>query len=289
MGFLAKTRPFQVCKNNSDMLKYVHTQIIHTECIVLGLKTMSLYDKTDMGGVREAFLTTHWSVIEGVKEHQDRDRELIGLLIKRYWKPVYCYLRRKGYQNEQAKDLTQIFFHEVVLNRNLVERADSAKGRFRSFLLHALGQFLISQQRKEDSKQRIPKDKLVPLDITDPPVLPDTIMKGSPEECFEHSWKSSLLDWTLSELQSECREQGFETHWNIFRDRVIQPIIEGKNPPTYQEICSSYGIDSESKVSNMLVTVKRRFKAALKKQLRATVLSENDVNPELQEMLDLFK
>jgi hypothetical protein len=93
----------------------------------------------------------------------------------------------------------------------------------------------------------------------------------------------------LSDLQSECKEQGLEIHWGVFRDRVIQPIIEGKNPPSYQDICCKYGIDSESKVSNMLVTVKRRFKAALKKQLRATVLSEGDVNPELQEMLNLFR
>lgn len=246
-------------------------------------------DRTDMGGVRDAFLTTHWSLIEGVKKHQDRDRVLIGLLIERYWKPVYCYLRRKGYQNEEAKDLTQNFFHEVVLNRNLVERADSAKGRFRSFLLHALGEFLISQRRKETAKQHIPKEKLVPLDITDPPVLPESILKGSPEDCFVHSWKSTLLDWTLSEVQKECQEQNLEIHWNVFRDRVIQPIIEGKKPPSYQDICSTYGIDSESKVSNMLVTVKRRFKTALKKQLRATVLSEDDINPELQEMLNLFR
>ncbi|MFC1792001.1 RNA polymerase sigma factor [Planctomycetota bacterium] len=255
----------------------------------MGQKAMGRYDKTDIGGAREAFLTTHWSLIEGVKKHQDRDRVLIGLLIERYWKPVYCYLRRKGYGNEEAKDLTQNFFHEVVLNRNLVERADSAKGRFRSFLLHALGQFLISQKRKENAKQHIPKGKLVPLDIIDPPVLPETILEGSPEDCFVHSWKSSLLDWTLTELQADCKEQGLETHWNVFRDRVVQPIIDGKKPPSYQDICSTYGIDSESKISNMLVTVKRRFKAALKRQLRATVLSEDDINPELQEMLSLFR
>lgn len=271
------------------MLKCTCTQIMHRECVVLGRRTMGRYDKTDMGGMREAFLTTHWSVIEGVKKHQDRDRALIGLLIERYWKPVYCYLRRKGYDNEQAKDLTQNFFHEVVLNRNLVERADSSKGRFRSFLLHALGQFLISQKRKDDAKQHIPGDKLVPLDIIDPPVLPETVLEGSPEECFEHSWKSSLLDWTLSELQTECLRHGLETHWKVFRDRVIQPIIEGNKPPSYQYICNKYGIDSESKISNMLVTVKRRFRAALKRQLRSTVLSEDDVNPELKEMLNLFR
>ena len=58
-----------------------------------------------MGGDRGTFLTTHWSLIEDVKQHQDEDRALIGVLLERYWKPVYCYLRSKGYNNDQAKDL----------------------------------------------------------------------------------------------------------------------------------------------------------------------------------------
>ena len=113
-------------------------------------------DRTDMGGAGETFLTTHWSLIEDVKEHEDKDRALIGLLLERYWKPVYCYLRRKGYGNEQAKDLTQGFFHEVVLSRSLIERADQSKGCFRSFLLHALNQHLIDEQRKETAQKRVP-------------------------------------------------------------------------------------------------------------------------------------
>ena len=128
---------------------------------------MSSHDRTSMGGQREAFLTTHWSLIEDLKEHGDRDRALIGLLLERYWKPIYCFLRRKGYNNEQAKDLTQGFLHEVVLNRHLVERAENSKGRFRSLLLHALNQYLVDQQRKETAQKRIPKDKLVPLDMVD--------------------------------------------------------------------------------------------------------------------------
>jgi len=85
---------------------------------------MSPKDQTDMGGTRESFLTTHWSLIEDIKQDQDKDRSLIGLLLERYWKPVYCYLRRKGYPNEEAKDLTQGFFHEIVLNRHLVDGYD---------------------------------------------------------------------------------------------------------------------------------------------------------------------
>ena len=96
---------------------------------------MGLHDQTDMGGTAETFLTTHWSLIESVQEHQDPDCALIGLLLKRYWKPVYCYVRRRGHANEEAKDLTQGFFHEVVLNRQLIQRADPSKGRFRTFLV----------------------------------------------------------------------------------------------------------------------------------------------------------
>ena len=118
-----------------------------------------------MGGIRESFLTTHWSLIEGIKQHQDKDQALISLLLERYWKPVYCYLRRKGYPNEEAKDLTQGFFHEIVLNRHLLERADSERGRFRTLLLHTLNQYLIDEHRKENAQKHIPKDKLVRWDI----------------------------------------------------------------------------------------------------------------------------
>lgn len=92
---------------------------------------MRPHDYTDMGGTGEVFLTTHWSLIEDIKSKEDRNEALISLLLERYWKPVYCYLRQKGHNNEQAKDLTQDFFHEVVLNRNLLGRAEQCKGRFR--------------------------------------------------------------------------------------------------------------------------------------------------------------
>jgi len=106
-------------------------------------------DYTDMGGAGGAFLTTHWSLINGIRSGDEGNLALIGLLLDRYWKPVYCYLRRKGCDNEQAKDLTQGFFHEVVLSRELAQRAAQCTGRFRSVLLHALNQYLVDQRREE--------------------------------------------------------------------------------------------------------------------------------------------
>ena len=217
---------------------------------------MKRKDQTDMGGVRESFLTTHWSLIEGIKKHQDKDQALIGLLLERYWKPVYCYIRRKGYPNEEAKDLTQGFFHEIVLSRHIVERTDPSKGRFRSFLLHTLSQFLIDQKRKGTTKTRIPDHKLVPLDISNPPVLPQTIFERSPEDCFTYTWKSDLIDRTVSEVQTECEKQGLQTHWHIFRDKILLPTLQNKESQTMKAISARYSIDSESRAFNMLLTGK---------------------------------
>lgn len=244
-------------------------------------------DQTDMGGLRESFLTTHWSLIEDVKEHRDKDQSLISLLLQRYWKPVYCYLRRKGYRNEEAKDLTQTFFHEIVLNRHLVERADPVKGRFRSFLLHALDQFLIDQRRKESAKKRIPKEKLIRLDIADPPELPETILERSPEDCFVYAWKSELLDRTLAQVQADCEEQGLQTHWSLFRDKVLKPMLGSKESEPMKAISARYGIETESTAFNMLLTVKRRFKATLRRNLRSTVLADEDIDQEWREILDV--
>jgi RNA polymerase sigma-70 factor (ECF subfamily) len=246
-------------------------------------------DRTDMGGDKEAFLTTHWSLIEGAKGQQDKDRALIGLLLERYWKPVYCYLRRKGYDNEQAKDLTQGFFHEVVLGRSLIERADQAKGRFRSFVLHAMNQYLVDQQRKEVAQKRIPQAHLVPLDLNHLPVLPHTVSQLEPEQCFDYAWKVDLLERVLCELKQWYLGRGMETHWNLFRDRLVRPNLEGLDPPSLAQLCDRYGVENESKASNMLGTVKRQFQNLLIEHVRQTVLSGEAAAEELGEMFRFLR
>jgi RNA polymerase sigma-70 factor (ECF subfamily) len=245
---------------------------------------MGQHDQTSMGGERGTFLTTHWSLIEDAKKHQDKDRALIGLLLERYWKPVYCYLRRKGHGNEQAKDLTQGFFHEVVLNRHLIERADISKGRFRTLLLHALNQYVVDELRRESARKHIPKDKLVPLDIADPPTLPETLCELDAEQSFNYVWKADLLERVFTEVRDWYIERGMETHWYVFRDRLLQPTLEDRQTPSLSQICRRYGIDNEATASNMLKTVKRLFRSVLEKHVRQTVASGEAVEEELREI-----
>jgi len=97
-----------------------------------------------------------------------------------------------------------------------------------------------------------------------------------------------LLDRTLSDVQASYLEQGMEAYWYAFRDRVVQPILQGTEPPSLKEICTKYSIEDEAKASDMIITVKRRFQTALKKSLRSTVISEDDLTKEFKEIFMFF-
>jgi RNA polymerase sigma-70 factor (ECF subfamily) len=244
------------------------------------------HDYTSIGGTRRAFQTTCWTAIEKIGSDDDtHNRALIGELLQTYWKPVYCYLRQKGYGSEETKDLTQGFFHEIVLARKLFQQADHTKGRFRTLLLTALDRYLASVHRKQTAQKRAPKDRLVQLDHMDLADLPEPVGELTSEESFNYAWVSELLDNMLVEVEAECRTRDMTVHWRAFHARVLQPIMEGTEAPTLAEICNRFGIEDGIKASNMIFSVKRRFQAALKRHLRQSVASDADVSEEIRELM----
>jgi DNA-directed RNA polymerase specialized sigma24 family protein len=249
---------------------------------------MGYDDQTDIGGEQHRFLTTHWSLIGDIQASTTRDSALIGLLLERYWKPVYCYLRRKGYDNEQAKDLTQGFFHDVVLNHRLVERADQGKGRFRAFLLHALNQYLINETQRSNARRCIPRDKLVSLEVVDPSRLPQTVQEADPEAAYHYAWMSALLDQTLETVRRDCSDHGLDVHWQLFLERVVDPILGKVSAPPLSVLCEKHRIDDPQKASNMIATVKRRFQSAVREHIRPTVLEEDHLDDELAEIMQFL-
>jgi len=249
---------------------------------------MGKRDYTEIGGAGGAFLTTHWSLIEGAGSDEDPDRALIGLLLESYWRPVYCYLRRKGYNNADAKDLTQGFFHEVVLGHELIQKAEPAKGRFRSLLLIALNHYLINVHNAQTAQKRIPKEKLVSLDVVGSSELTEPAAASSPEESFNTAWVSTLLERVLEEVEAQCHEDGLIAHWHIFCDRVLAPILHRTEPPSLPELCEKHGVAEPGKASNMIVTVKRRFQDTLRRRLRDSVLSDEGMRAELHDLQQFF-
>lgn len=246
---------------------------------------MKADDYTRIGGTERRFPSTHWTVIqEAGPGDNDHSRRVIGDLLRDYWKPVYCYLRHRGHSNEEAKDLTQGFFQDVVLSRDLIQRADRTRGRFRTLLLTALNNYLANVHRRQTAQKRIPRHKLVALDQAKTGELPEVVQTITPDESFHYAWVSELLDRMLEEVEADCQAHDMSIHWNLFHDRVLRPTLEDRTPPPLAELCARYGIDEATRASNMIFAVKRRLQAALKRYIRQSVACDEEISDEILEL-----
>jgi len=246
-------------------------------------------DRTSMGGDKEGFETTQWTeLLRARTDDVARHREALGNILGNYWKPVYCCLRRKGFDNEEAKDLTQGFFHEIVLGRGLVQQADQAKGKFRTFLLTALDRYVTSAYRSETAKKRRPKDGVISLEGIESFSMPEPICDGTPDAAFHYAWASALLKGVIEEVRQECCKSGKATHWEVFQATVLAPIMEGAEVPTLADLCRKHGIAGETRASNMTITVKRCFQSVLRRHVRQFVDSESEVDGEIRDLMKIL-
>lgn len=250
-------------------------------------QAMASRDQTQIGGSNTRFNVTEWTQIAAIREADaDGRREAQGKVLGQYWKPVYCFLRRRGYGNERAKDLTQGFFTDIILGRNLAARADHAKGKFRTFLLTALDCYLADEQRKARAAKRRPASRLVSLESSGS--LPEPAENRTPDQAFHHQWALNLVEEVLAETEAYCRGHGQEVHWRVFEARVLQPILEVSEPPALTALAEELGIASPKAAANMIVTVKRRFMAAMKGRIRQWAGSEEEVAGEIEDLLQIL-
>jgi len=249
-----------------------------------------LEEYTDIGGTNDAFQTTCWTQLLNAKTSNDeRERLVINNLLQRYWKPVYCYLRHKGYSNDKAKDMTQGFFAEIVLERHLFQQANPKKGKFRSFLLTALNRYVTDKHRYEAAEKRKAPSTMLALDEFDLSRVPTRIPGASPEECFNHAWIAVMLEQVLLDVKRECYRNNREDYWGVFEARVLLPIISGKKPVSLPDLCKKYSIKDESRASNMMITVKRRLRKALECNMRKLGESSPTLSEQIEELLNILQ
>lgn len=235
------------------------------------------------------FETTSWTEIFHARSaDKPRRSEALEELLSRYWKPVYCYLRCKGHDNETAKDLTQGFFHEVVLGRGIIQRADRTRGRFRTFLLACLNRYVSKIQRGERTRRRIPRKALISLEGIDGSSIPALSDHTTPGEAFDYAWGTALLDQVIAEVETKCRETGNVTYWELFRERIFLPIMENAPPPSLPALCEKFGIAETAKASHMIFTVKRRFRAMLRRYVRQLVSCDAEVDEEIRYLMKIL-
>jgi len=231
----------------------------------------------------EEALPTTGSPQTGQQGSDDRHRKVINFIVRRHWKTVYYYLLHKGYDNDEARDLAQEFFLEIVLKRDLIAQVDPTKGRLRSFLILALSRYVIDVKRRMSSRRYILQDKTIPLDTIEPSRLCEINAELIPRYPHEYIWLSELLEHTLQQVETECQEKGKSEHWYVFQEHVLRPIVDHTDCPQLKEVGKRCGID-ETTASNMIVTVKRRLRKLLAQRLRKLIISDEQARNEIEEI-----
>ena len=124
------------------------------------------------------------------------------------------------------------------------------------------------------------------LDFSDPVNMNVLDSVKGPEQAFYYGWITNILDIVLTEIKNEYCSTLRASHWDAFRLRLLEPILHNTPQPGMAEVCIQCGIENESKASNMIETVKRRFRSALKRHLRDLTSSDEEAEEEFQ---DIFR
>ena len=150
-----------------------------------------------------AFATTRWTLVLAAGEagHPENSAALEELC-RRYWYPLYAFVRREGYDAHQAQDLTQGFF-ELLLERNDLAGLVRGEGRFRSFLLKALSRHLLDEHSRATAAKRGGRNRVLSLDASDSEerFLLEPSHDETPERHFERQWALAVLESAMQELE----------------------------------------------------------------------------------------
>jgi len=239
-----------------------------------------------MGGMASRLPKTRWSLILSARtQDQTRNRLAMDNLTTAYWKPIYCYLRRRGYHNEEAKDLTQDFFSGFILEGKLLHTADKELGCFRQLLYTALKRFISNVERDKKRIKRAPPGGIIPLSTIKQNHLSIPASVTMPEQAFDYAWITNLLDQIIEETKIRCLESGQEIHWQVFYKKVLAPIFEDAEDVSMQEVSEIYGLEDANQANSRIVTVKRCFGRILKRRLRDLTGSDSRAEAEFERIV----
>ncbi len=229
------------------------------------------------------FASTRWTVVIAAGESgfpSGHGLDALSELCRIYWRPLYLFLRREGIGPEDAQDLTQGFFAELIRDRVYL-RADREKGRFRSFLLGALKHFVGGARDREQAQKRGGGKICEPLDeraIAEVEAQVASAKNWAADSLYEREWAAALLRQTLDRLRQECAIAGkaalfdsLQSYLSAARDKVI-PYDEisrrlNRHPGTLR-----------SDVSRL----RMRYRAILREEVRGTVVEPTEVDEELR-------
>lgn len=237
-------------------------------------------------GPNMRFATTQWTLVCAAGAETSAESQLaLETLCKRYWHPLYAFIRRRGYSAEQAEDLTQAFF-ERLLSRKTLKNADPQLGRFRSYLLRALKHFLAYSEEHDHAAKRGGYRGAVSLDEfkADQHNCADLIEQVSPDRAFDRQWAITLLNFAFEKLRNECVVNGKE---ELF-ERLHSCLTGENSDARYRQIAQEFKM-TEGAVKAAAHRLRQKYRQLVRIAIGETVSSPDEINDEIRHLFTVLK
>jgi len=241
-------------------------------------------DSPEVKAARGAFRTTRWSLVARAGTPDGPGAaEALEELCGTYWHPVYGFVRRAGRTAEEAEDLVQGFFAKL-LEGNYLAQADRERGKFRTFLLAAVKNFLANEYDRAAAQKRGGGMVLVPLDGEDPErrFAREPSTGSTPEAEFERRWAETILENALQRVREE-----FDGGGKVRRFDHLKPFLLRQKEASYREACEKLGL-TESAVKSAIYRMRQRFQAVFREEIGRTVAGAEEIDAEIRHLLEVL-
>jgi RNA polymerase sigma-70 factor (ECF subfamily) len=229
---------------------------------------------------------TRWSrVLAAGGNSTESARQALEQLCEAYWRPLYGFLRYKGNSHHQAEDLVQGFFAYLLSREeNWFGKVQRERGRFRTYLLNALGFYVRDQWKKTQSTTKEGKQLVFSIDAKEEEGqtwdLPD---HRSPEQEYERRWALALLDRVFKRMEQEAIQKGKALQFQ----ELCPHILKDAGNETYKDVALKLGMN-ENSVTQEVHRMKKRYGALLQAEIAETVGDPDEIQAELAHLLEVF-
>ena len=232
---------------------------------------------------RREFLTTRWSLVEAAGgSDSERARAALAELCADYWYPLYAYVRRCGVDADQAQDVVQGFFADLI-ERGDLGRLTRGAGRFRGFLKVAVRNHLSNVRDRERAAKRGGGRVRLAVDLEGAAerYAREPATEEAPERAFDRLWALELLERCVAELEAEYASSG---RGPVFAE--LKGALQGGDEGLDSAAAAARLHTSEGALRVAVHRLRKRFGERLRARIAETVASPAEVEDELD---DLFR
>ncbi|MCC7373581.1 MAG: sigma-70 family RNA polymerase sigma factor [Verrucomicrobiales bacterium] len=229
------------------------------------------------------FPTTQWSLVLHAGDNASYETSgALDDLCRAYWMPLYSFLRRQGHAPPDAEDLVQGFLARVLAREDLAG-VGPQKGRFRTFLLTSLRNFVIKQALRDKALKRGGGQTLLSIDAEEAERLcgPD-LTAASPEAAFDRRFAQAVISRAFVALREEHRARGKE---GLFE--TLSPFLDGAEPDGYSPAAAQLGL-APGMVAVAVHRMRGRLRELLRAEIRQLCSSGAEEEQEMKHLLEVW-